>query len=132
MKWTSVLAIYFLIFCFSAFLLLPFKVRTHEEMGASACPARPTVRRIGSICPSTRTRCCDRRAADRAICRQLPVRLDHGRRSDISLQLALPLHCPGERRIELAHVAAPRVTAIIPPSRSARTRRSIASKSWTY
>ena len=24
MKWTSVLAIYFLIFCFSAFLLLPF------------------------------------------------------------------------------------------------------------
>ena len=34
MKWTSVLAIYFLIFCFSAFLLLPFGVRTHEEVGA--------------------------------------------------------------------------------------------------
>ena len=33
MKWTSVLAIYFLIFCFSAFLLLPFGVRTHEEAG---------------------------------------------------------------------------------------------------
>lgn len=34
MKWTSVLAIYFLIFCFSAFLLLPFGVKTHEEIGA--------------------------------------------------------------------------------------------------
>ena len=34
MKWTSVLAIYFLIFCFSAFLLLPFGVKTHEEVGA--------------------------------------------------------------------------------------------------
>ncbi|MDP9422245.1 MAG: DUF1467 family protein [Pseudomonadota bacterium] len=33
MKWTSVLAIYFLIFCFSAFLLLPFGVKTHEEAG---------------------------------------------------------------------------------------------------
>ena len=33
MKWTSVLAIYFLIFCFSAFLLLPFGVKTHEEVG---------------------------------------------------------------------------------------------------
>jgi predicted secreted protein len=27
MKWTSVLAIYFLIFCFTAFLLLPFGVK---------------------------------------------------------------------------------------------------------
>ena len=35
MKWTSVLAIYFLIFCFSAFLLLPFGVKTHEEMGTA-------------------------------------------------------------------------------------------------
>lgn len=34
MKWTSVLAIYFLIFCFSAFVLLPFGVKTHEEVGA--------------------------------------------------------------------------------------------------
>ena len=35
MKWTSVLAIYFLIFCFSAFLLLPFGVKTHEETGTA-------------------------------------------------------------------------------------------------
>ena len=33
MNWTSILAIYFLIFCFSAFVLLPFGVKTHEEAG---------------------------------------------------------------------------------------------------
>ena len=31
---TSILAIYFLFFAFSAFLLLPFGVRTDEEVGA--------------------------------------------------------------------------------------------------
>ena len=40
MKWTSVLAIYFLIFCFSAFLLLPFGVKTHEEVGAERVPGQ--------------------------------------------------------------------------------------------
>lgn len=40
MKWTSVLAIYFLIFCFSAFLLLPFGVKTHEEVGADPVPGQ--------------------------------------------------------------------------------------------
>lgn len=40
MKWTSVLAIYFLIFCFSAFLLLPFGVRTHEEAGIERVPGQ--------------------------------------------------------------------------------------------
>ena len=40
MKWTSVLAIYFLIFCFTAFLLLPFGVRTHEEVGAERIPGQ--------------------------------------------------------------------------------------------
>lgn len=40
MKWTSVLAIYFLIFCFSAFLLLPFGVKTHEEVGAEMVPGQ--------------------------------------------------------------------------------------------
>jgi predicted secreted protein len=40
MKWTSVLAIYFLIFCFSAFLLLPFGVRTHEEAGVERVPGQ--------------------------------------------------------------------------------------------
>lgn len=33
MKWTSILAIYFLFWVMSAFLLLPFGVRTHEELG---------------------------------------------------------------------------------------------------
>ena len=40
MKWTSVLAIYFLIFCLSAFLLLPYGVRTHEEVGAERVPGQ--------------------------------------------------------------------------------------------
>lgn len=40
MKWTSVLAIYFLIFCFSAFLLLPFGVKTHQEVGAELIPGQ--------------------------------------------------------------------------------------------
>ena len=34
MKWTSVLAIYFLIFCLTAFITLPFGVKTAEEAGA--------------------------------------------------------------------------------------------------
>jgi len=33
MNWTSIVAIYFLFFAFSAFLLLPFGVRTDEEAG---------------------------------------------------------------------------------------------------
>ena len=40
MKWTSVLAIYFLIFCFTAFLLLPFGVKTHEEVGVERVPGQ--------------------------------------------------------------------------------------------
>ena len=40
MKWTSVLAIYFLVFCFSAFVLLPFGVKTNEEMGAELVPGQ--------------------------------------------------------------------------------------------
>jgi predicted secreted protein len=40
MKWTSVLAIYFLIYCFSAFLLLPFGVKTHEEVGMERVPGQ--------------------------------------------------------------------------------------------
>ena len=40
MKWTSVLAIYFLVFCFTAFLLLPFGVKTHEELGAKRVPGQ--------------------------------------------------------------------------------------------
>ncbi len=34
MRWTSALAIYFLFWSFSVFLVLPFGVRTSEEAGA--------------------------------------------------------------------------------------------------
>ncbi|WP_114229005.1 MULTISPECIES: DUF1467 family protein [Sphingomonas] len=34
MKWQSALAIYFLFFCFAGFALLPFGVKTDEEVGA--------------------------------------------------------------------------------------------------
>jgi predicted secreted protein len=40
MKWTSILAIYFLFWVMSAFLLLPFGVRTHEEMGLEKAPGQ--------------------------------------------------------------------------------------------
>lgn len=40
MQWTSVLAIYFLFFVFSAFLLLPFGVRTHDEAGIEKIPGQ--------------------------------------------------------------------------------------------
>jgi predicted secreted protein len=40
MKWTSILAIYFLFWVMSAFLLLPFGVRTHEEMGLEKSPGQ--------------------------------------------------------------------------------------------
>lgn len=33
MRWTSIVAIYFLFWVFTAFVLLPFGVKTHEEMG---------------------------------------------------------------------------------------------------
>ena len=40
MKWTSVLAIYFLMFCFTAFLTLPFGVKTAEEAGTERVPGQ--------------------------------------------------------------------------------------------
>lgn len=40
MKWTSVLAIYFLIWVFTAFLTLPFGVRTAEEAGVERVPGQ--------------------------------------------------------------------------------------------
>lgn len=40
MKWTSVLAIYFLVFCFTTFVLLPFGVKTHEEAGTERIPGQ--------------------------------------------------------------------------------------------
>lgn len=40
MKFTSVLAIYFLFFAASAFVLLPFGVRTTEEVGGEYVPGQ--------------------------------------------------------------------------------------------
>ena len=40
MKWTSIAAIYFLFWVGSAFVLLPFGVKTHEEMGIERVPGQ--------------------------------------------------------------------------------------------
>jgi predicted secreted protein len=40
MAFTSILAIYFLFFAFSAFLLLPFGVKTDEEVGNARLPGQ--------------------------------------------------------------------------------------------
>ena len=40
MKLTSIVAIYFLFFAFSAFILLPFGVRTDEEAGMPKVPGQ--------------------------------------------------------------------------------------------
>jgi len=40
MKWTSISAIYFLFFVASAFILLPFGVKTHEEAGTERVPGQ--------------------------------------------------------------------------------------------
>lgn len=40
MKWTSILAIYVLFWISSAFILLPFGVRTNEEAGVAKVPGQ--------------------------------------------------------------------------------------------
>lgn len=40
MKWTSVLAIYALLWVMSAFLMLPFGIKTHEEAGIEKVPGQ--------------------------------------------------------------------------------------------
>ena len=40
MPWTSVLAIYFLFWVISAFVLLPFGVKTHDEAGIDKVPGQ--------------------------------------------------------------------------------------------
>ena len=40
MKFTSIVAIYFLFFAFSAFALLPFGVKTTEEVGGEKVPGQ--------------------------------------------------------------------------------------------
>ena len=40
MEWTSILAIYFLIWVFTAFAMLPFGVRTADDEGAPKVPGQ--------------------------------------------------------------------------------------------
>jgi predicted secreted protein len=40
MKWTSILAIYALFWTMSAFVMLPFGIRTHEEEGIGKVPGQ--------------------------------------------------------------------------------------------
>ncbi len=40
MKFNSIVAIYFLFFCASAFVLLPFGVKTSEELGEEMVPGQ--------------------------------------------------------------------------------------------
>ena len=40
MKWTSILAIYALLWVLSAFVLLPFGVKTHDEAGIAKIPGQ--------------------------------------------------------------------------------------------
>ncbi len=40
MEWTSILAIYFLVWVMSAFVLLPFGVRTADEAGVEKVPGQ--------------------------------------------------------------------------------------------
>lgn len=40
MNWTSILAIYFLLWVMSAFLMLPFGVKTHDEAGLEKVPGQ--------------------------------------------------------------------------------------------
>lgn len=40
MRWQSALAIYFLFWSFSVFLVIPFGVRTHEEAGVERVPGQ--------------------------------------------------------------------------------------------
>ena len=40
MQWTSIIAIYVLVWVMCAFVLLPFGVRTHDEMGLEKVPGQ--------------------------------------------------------------------------------------------
>lgn len=40
MQWTSIIAIYFLVWVMTAFVMLPFGVRTHDELGVEKVPGQ--------------------------------------------------------------------------------------------
>lgn len=40
MQWTSIVAIYVLVWVMCAFLLLPFGIRTHDELGVEKTPGQ--------------------------------------------------------------------------------------------
>ena len=53
MSWGAIVAIYFLFWVSAAFLMLPFGVRTDEEVGAAKVAAKPTARRTASTSSAT-------------------------------------------------------------------------------
>lgn len=40
MQWTSIIAIYFLLWILSAFIFLPFGIKTHDEAGIAKIPGQ--------------------------------------------------------------------------------------------
>ena len=66
MQWTSVLAIYALLWVMCAFVMLPFGMRTHEEAGLEKIPGQadsaPATSALACICgePALWPRCCAR------------------------------------------------------------------------
>ena len=84
MAFTSIVAIYFLFFAFSAFLLLPFGVRTdaptHRPSRISSATAVPACRSALRRACSTTTRISSRPVASAACTEQFAdqdVRVDH-------------------------------------------------------
>ena len=75
MQWTSVLAIYFLFFVFSAFILLPFGVRTHDEAGLEMVPGQ------ADSAPAARS--SSRGICDDGLRAELHLRLDHRERHHV-------------------------------------------------
>lgn len=81
MQWTSIVAIYALFWVVSAFVLLPFGVRTHDEMGIEKTPGQADSA-PGNFPPRTGGNPGNGtgRAANRALCPQLHLWLGDGGR----------------------------------------------------
>ena len=82
MAFTSIVAIYFLFFAFSAFVLLPFGVQTDEEAGTPKVPGQAESAPHRFDLKRHLLKAVDsRRAAVRDLLCELDVRLDHAGRS---------------------------------------------------
>ena len=72
MKWTSILAIYALFWVMSAFVLLPFGVKTADEAGVEKVPGQADIAPVYfPPRPSGPARGSDGGGALRPLCRQL-------------------------------------------------------------